>query len=388
MPKAHLTHRTIDTFTAGRWMTDYWDAQLPGFGVRVSKSGRKTFIVRYKGSSGSKRRLNLGVYPLMSLAEARDEAREKLAAIAKGEDPQVEKVAEREAVTFGEMAETYLERHAKIKKRRWREDERILRVDLLPQWRSRKAKGIGRREVGEVLDAIVARGAPIMANRVKALISKIYNFGIGRGLVEHNPCLLVPMPARERPRERVLSEEEIRRLWQALDDEHSVMAATFRMRLLTAQRGIEVLKMRWRHIDGSWWTIPADVAKNGLTHRVPLAPQALALLDELRHLTGKGVWVFASPRKPGRHIVAVQKAAERIAERAGVDFVPHDLRRTAATFMTSMGISRLVVSKLLNHVESGITSVYDRHSYDPEKRDALARWAAKLQELIGQDQGR
>ena len=218
MPKAHLTHRAIDTFVAGRWMTDYWDDQLPGFGVRVSKSGRKMFIVRYKGASGSKRRLNLGVYPVMSLAEARDQAREKLAAIAKGEDPQVEKVAEREAVTFGELANVYLERHAKIKKRRWKEDERILRVDLLPHWQSRKAKSLHRGEVSEILGAIVARGAPIMANRVKALISKIFNFGIGRGLVEHNPCLLVPMPARERPRERVLSEEEIRRLWRALNN--------------------------------------------------------------------------------------------------------------------------------------------------------------------------
>ncbi len=382
MPKAHLTHRAIETFTAGRWMTDYWDEQLPGFGVRVSKSGRKTFIVRYKGASGSKRRLNLGVYPAMSLAEARDEARKKLAAIAKGEDPQVKKVAERESVTFGELAQVYLERHAKTKKRRWQEDARKLRVDLLPHWQSRKAKSIGRREVGEVLDAIVARGAPIMANRVKALISKIYNFGIGRGLVEHNPCLLVPMPARERPRERVLSEEEIRRLWRALDDEHPVMAATFRMRLLTAQRGVEVLKMRWQRIDGAWWTIPADVAKNGLTHRVPLAPQALALLDELRPSTGSGAWVFASPRKPGRHIVAVQKAAERIAKKADVDFVPHDLRRTAATCMTSMAVSRLVVSKLLNHVESGVTVIYDRHSYSPEKTEALARWADRLDEIL------
>ncbi len=382
MPKAHLTHRAIDTFVAGRWMTDYWDEQLPGFGVRVSKSGRKTFIVRYKGASGSKRRLNLGVYPVMSLAEARDEAREKLAAIAKGEDPQVEKVAEREAVTFGELAEVYLERHAKIKKRRWQEDERILRVDLLPQWQRRKAKSLGRAEVTEILDAIVARGAPIMANRVKALISKIFNFGIGRGLVEHNPCLLVPMPARERPRERVLSEEEICRVWCALDDEHPVMAATFRMRLLTAQRGVEVLKMRWRYIDGAWWTIPAHVAKNGLTHRVPLAPQALALLDKLRPLTGKGPWVFASPRKPGHPIVAVQKAAERIAKRADVEFVPHDLRRTAASCMTSMGISRLVVSKLLNHIESGVTAVYDRHSYDSEKQDALARWSTRLDEIL------
>ncbi len=358
MPKAHLTHRIIDTFVAGRWMTDYWDGQLPGFGVRVSKSGRKTFIVRYQGANGSKRRLNLGMYPVMSLAEARDQAREKLAAIARGEDPQVEKVAERQAPTFGELSEIYLERHAKVKKRRWQEDERKLRVDLLPHWKSRKAGSIARADVTELLDGIVARGAPIMANRVKALISKIFNFGIGRGLVEHNPCLLVPMPARERPRERVLSEDEIRRLWTLLEDENPTMSATFKMRLLTAQRGVEVLKMRWRHIDGTWWTIPAEVAKNGLTHRVPLAPQVLTLLDELRPQTGKSAWVFASPRKTSRPIVSVQSAAERLAERSGIAFTPHDLRRTAASFMTSMGISRLVVSKLLNHVESGVTSIY------------------------------
>ena len=108
--------------------------------------------------------------------------------------------------------------------------------------------------------------------------------------------------------------------------------------------------MRWEHIDGDWWTIPAEVAKNGLTHRVPLAPQVHSLLDELRPVTGGSVWVFASPRRKGAHITAVQKAA---------------------SFMTSMGISRLVVSKILNHAESGITAVYDRHSYDAEKRQAL-----------------
>ncbi len=125
------------------------------------------------------------------------------------------------------------------------------------------------------------------------------------------------------------------------------------------------------------------MAKNGLTHRVPLAPQVQSLLDELRPVTGGSVWVFASPRRKGAHITAVQKAAERIAKRAEVDFVPHDLRRTAASFMTSMGISRLVVSKILNHVESGITAVYDRHSYDAEKCQALVRWAGKMDEILG-----
>jgi len=383
MARIRLTHRSIETLTAGKWLTDFWDDRLPGFGVRVAQSGRKTFIVRYSAEDGRKRRLTLGAYPLMSLADARDKAREALSAVARGEDPQARKVAERRAPTFGELAEIYLERHAKVKKRRWREDERVLRVDLLPHWKSLKAKSIGRRDVSEVLDGIVARGAPIMANRVKALISKIYNFGIGRGIIEHNPCFGVPMPAKARQRDRVLAEREIRSLWQVLDQEELVMAATFRMRLLTAQRGVEVLAMRWEHLDGDWWTIPGEVAKNGLTHRVPLAPQVQTLLDELRAATGLSEWVFASPRRQGAHITAVQKAAERIAKRAEVDFVPHDLRRTAASFMTSMGIARLVVSKILNHVESGITAVYDRHSYDAEKRQALGRWAGRMETILG-----
>ena len=127
------------------------------------------------------------------------------------------------------------------------------------------------------------------------------------------------------------------------------------------------------------------MAKNSLSHRVPLAPQVQSLLDALRPVTGDSEWAFASPRRKGAHITAIQKAAERIAKRAEVDFVPHDLRRTAASFMTSMGTSRLVVSKILNHVESGITAVYDRHSYDAEKREALARWAGKLDAILGRD---
>ena len=381
MPKVNLTHQTIKTLTAGRWLTDYWDEGMPRFGVRVHHTGRKTFMVRYD-AGGKKRRFTLGTFPSLSLADARDKAKVIIGRIARGEDPQAEKNADRKAETFAELAAEYLERHAKQKKRRWREDERILRVDLLPHWKRRKAKKIGRRDVAEVLDGIVGRGSPIMANRTKALISKIYNFGIGRDIVEHNPCLGVAMPARERQSDRVLSEDEIRAVWRALDDEELVMAASFKMRLLTAQRGVEVLKMRWRDVAGDWWTIPANIAKNDLAHGVPISRQARAILAELRPETGFSGWVFESPRKPGAPITAVQKAAGRIAKASGVDFVPHDLRRTAATFMTSMGVSRLVVSKILNHVESGVTAVYDRHSYDEEKREALRLWGEKVESIV------
>jgi len=382
MPTIRLTERGLSGLTAGKWLTDYWDRTLPGFGVRVSKSGRKSFVVRYT-HDGSKRRVTIGPHPAWSLADARDQAREMLHAVQRGEDPQAPPEEEPEKLTFGELADEFLERHSKPKKRSWREDDRLLRVDLLPHWESRPAAEIGRRDVSELLDGIVDRGAPIVANRVKALISKIYNFGIGRGLVDDNPSFGVPQPAKPRRRDRVLNEQEIRAVWEVLDEQGTLMAATFKMRLLTAQRGIEVLKMRWADIDGDWWTIPAEVAKNGLSHRVPLSSQAQTVLAVLRPPTEESSeWIFPSPKRHGHPLAHVQKAAERLVRLSGVDFVPHDLRRTVASHMTSIGIPRLVVSKILNHVEQGVTAVYDRHSYDAEKRAALKRWGTRIEDLL------
>lgn len=213
----------------------------------------------------------------------------------------------------------------------------------------------------------------------------MFNFGIGRDLVEANPCTGVPMPAKARQRDRVLSEEEIRRIWWVLDKQGSAMARSFKLRLITAQRGVEVLMMRWEDIEGDWWTIPAEVAKNGRSHRVPLSTPALALLEELRVAAKKSRWAFPSPKGGDRPIEYVQKAADRLAELAGLAFVPHDLRRTAASAMTSMGVPRLVVSKILNHVESGVTAIYDRHSYDAEKREALGKWGDRLNEILAGD---
>ncbi len=381
MASIHLTDRKLQALEAGRYQKDYWDQSLPGFGVRVSPSGRRSFVVMYYTAAG-KRRMTLGAYPAMSLADARQRAKTVLYEVAGGGDPHAEKQAERKAETFEELAEEYLRLHSRAKKRSWKEDQRILDRDLLPMWKGLKAHDIRKRDVILVLDRIVQRGSPIMANRTRALVSKIFNFGIGRDIVEFNPTQGVPRPGKEKQRDRVLTEGEIRSLWQAFDNLDPAMAGSFKMRLLTAQRGVEILTMRWEFVEGGWWSIPAEVAKNGLAHRVPLAPQALALLEELRPITGKTPWVFASPRKEGARITAVQKAAERIAKQAEVEFVSHDLRRTAASFMTSMGTSRLVVSKILNHVETGVTAIYDRYGYDAEKQKALVLWGDRLEEIL------
>ena len=385
MPKMKLTQRGITNLKhTGKWITDYWDTELPGFGLRVHPSGRKAFCVRYTGDNGKRRRIHIGRCPPLSLAEAREQAKAFIGRIARGEDPQVKRIADKESITLEQLAAEYLELHAKRHKDSWREDERILRVDLFPAWKNRRAQTIGRREVGELLDSIVERGSPIMANRVKALISKIFNFGLGRDLVKSNPCLGVPMPSKPQQRERVLDDREMVRLWHALSEIEPILAGTFKLRLLTAQRGVEVLSMRWDQIQGDWWTIPAGVTKNRLTHRVPLSPEVQAVLDRLRMLSDDSPWVFPSPMHGCSHLKSISRPTQRLACAAGLDdFTAHDLRRTAASWMTSLGASRLVVSKILNHVESGVTAVYDRHSYDVEKRSALELWGVRVVQILG-----
>jgi len=156
-----------------------------------------------------------------------------------------------------------------------------------------------------------------------------------------------------------------------------MMAGLIRLRLLTAQRGGELLGAKWEEFDlaSGWWTIPASRSKNKLSHRVPLSPQALGIVKDLHEISSKSEWVFPSPVKKCPHVHHAQKAFERLVERSGVKFRGHDLRRTAASLMVGGGVPRLVVSKILNHVETGITAVYDRHGYDAEKRAALDFWA-------------
>jgi integrase len=299
-----------------------------------------------------------------------------------GLEPATRRLTERAAETFAELAADYIERHAKRQKRSWRKDQLILEKDALPRFGKRKAKDITRRDIIAMLDEVVARGAPIQANRTLEIVRKLFNWAMARDILAATPCYRVQKPSGEHRSDRVLTEGEIRAVWGALSAEVPLAAATFKLRLMTAQRGAEVLAMRWDQISGGWWTIPSEIAKNGLAHRVPLSAHALALLDEIRPLGEGSEWVFPGAGHSG-HRVAIHKAKARICRRSGISFVPHDLRRTAASHMTGMGIGRLVVSKLLNHVESGVTSVYDRHGYDAEKRTALDAWGARLEEIIG-----
>jgi integrase len=395
MPTKNLTARVVEAIRPdAASQVDYWDESLPRFGLRVSPGGRKTWIVFYR-HNGRMRRMTLGVYPHTSLAEARSKAKDALHAVDHGSDPATTKAEERSAETFADLAREYAERHAKFK-RSGREDLRLLygspqkkktgkrpHEPIVNRWGAMKVKDITRRDVRALLDDIAQR-APIMANRTLALVRKMFNFAIEHSWLETNPCQMIKRMAPDRQRDRVLSEEEVRKFWAALDEEHPIIVALFKIRLLTAQRGGEVHGATWSEMDfdSGWWTIPAERAKNGLAHRVPLSPPALKILKELKSKAGDSEWVFPSTRKAGPHINHAQKAIERIVKRSGVEFRGHDLRRTAASLMVGAGVPRLVVSKILNHVETGVTAVYDRHGYDLEKRAALDFWGKRVERIL------
>jgi integrase len=302
-----------------------------------------------------------------------------------GEDPAATKRGARHVDTFGTLATEYLEHYAKRKKKSWQEDARTLNAELLPTREHTPLKNLRRRDIRELLQQIAERPAPIMANRTLALVRNMLNFAIECEWLEANPAARLAKPAIEHPRDRVLTSDEIRAFWAATAEASGPIQAWLRLRLLTAQRGGEVIPMRWSDIDlaSKWWTIPGEYTKNKLAHWVPLNAASVTILRELRtRAPADQRWVCASSRLDSPVTHDAKKAVARVRRQLGFDFRGHDLRRTAASLMTSAGTSRLVVAKILNHVETGVTAVYDRHSYDAEKRVALDAWGRQLQRIL------
>ena len=386
-----FTDRQIKSLKPKKTRYEVWEDNGKGFGVRVAPTGRKSFIFLYR-FQGTSRRMTFGNYPETSLADAHAAHAKSRQLLEQGNDPatveQDAKEESRRSPSIKRLAAEYIGKYAKPRKRSWKEDERILNKDVVPRWGKRKAQDITRRDIILLLDEIVDRGALIQANRTLATIRKMYSFAMGRGILESSPCVAIPAPSKENRRDRVLNETEIKTFWNKLStakmEKYTTLA--LKLQLITAQRKGEVAGAEWVNFDlkDGWWTIPAEKSKNGFPHRVPLSSLAMETLNGLEELTGGSRWLFPSPRD-GQHIAetSVDHAVRENAEHFEVDhFTPHDLRRTAASMMTASGIQRLTVAKVLNHVETGVTAVYDRHSYDKEKRQALETWERKLRGIL------
>jgi integrase len=364
-----------------------------GFGLRLEPSGTKSFVVWYR-FNGKQVGVTLGRYPKLSLSNARTCVIKIKQKLERGEDPRIEiKETQRtngNFYTVGDLCDEYIARHARIKKKSWKEDQRILDKDIIPVWNRRQASDIKRKDIINLLDNIVERGAQIQANRTLAVIRRMFSFAIERDILEFSPCNGVKAPAKENINNRALSDEEIKSLWNQLDRCKSMdrrMALSLKLMLITGQRKVECLHLKYSEIDNSgWWTIPKEISKNGKPHRVFLSTRANEVITLAQKLLPKSDWVFPSPRtgKPFigssiDHALRDIKAQEIIK----VAFTPHDLRRTASKIMASMGISLLTVSKILNRSQAGITAKhFDHHAYDKEKKTAMRAWDRNINQIL------
>jgi hypothetical protein len=214
MPTLMLTARFVDSVkpTPGK-RVEYFDEDVTGLALRVTERGAKSWTVLYR-HRGHLRRLTLGNTGVLTLARARELARDHLYAAGKGADPAAEKQLGRRAETIADLAELYIEKWAKPRKRSWKADDNLLRRKILPKWRYRAIVDIKRRDVRALVDYVADSGAPVVANRVAALLSKMFNFALDRDLVEASPAVRISRPAVERARDRVLTEDELRVLWR------------------------------------------------------------------------------------------------------------------------------------------------------------------------------
>ena len=369
---------------------EIWDARVPAFGIRVSPKGNKSFVLLYR-HRGRPRRMTIGRYPVVSLSEARNRAMEALGEVARGADPQVQKALKHNGTRFDDTVDmfvrTYCRQHNRESTRR--ETERLLKARFVSRWAARDIREISKSDVLKIIDETLQDGAPSAANHALATIRLFFNWCSDRGLVDVNPCDRLKAPAKKVARDRVLDDLELGKVWNAAASIGYPFGTITQLLLLTAQRRNEVASMRWKDIDfgAAAWAIPAELTKNGVTHVVPLVPEALQILTCVPRVHNE--LLFPARGGEGRAFSGFSKSKERLASLSTVaEFTLHDLRRTVATRMASLGVAPHVVERLLNHVTGtlgGVAGVYNRFKYREEVKAALVLWTGHMRQLVGPD---
>lgn len=419
-------------FDPAKGRAEYLDPPMPGhgtFGVRVNKTC-KSFIWVYS-FHGRTRRLTLGQYPDLSLAEARAKAAQAAELHKQGVDPGQKKLVElveyRTSPTFEEAVVSYLE-WAEKNKKSWREDERMLRTEFVPHLGRAKIGDIRRKQVVALLDD-KAKTAPVQANRLLAVIRKMFNFCVEREILDATPLVKMKNVAKEKTRERSLNRHEL--VWFLLRLTEPAITQNTRFALLLslmlAQRSGRIVQMRWIDIDleDAIWDRSGQFEKNNNPIAIPLSEDVLNILKYLRERQVQKVvandperWaksqVLPSPGQyvfPGRWLTKPQtqpslnramrrfydtyvKDKDRVEEesllRIAEDYprpTVHDLRRSATTHMSRQGLGKDVRSRILNHKDLSVDAIYDRYAYFDEKAVALGEWHGFLKGLLRREFG-
>ena len=389
MPTIHMTKSAVDALKAASKDTVYWDAGLPGFGVKVTPRSRKVFVVLYRiGGAGSRlRKYTIGPYGRVTLQMARAEAQKVLAARLEGRDPATEKRESKRRMTadrVDDLIEVFIVQHVS-KTRKAAEISRLLRREVVSRWGNRCVHAIGKRDIVELASEIAQRGTPMAANTLLKVIKTFLNWCVGRAVIDASPAEGVPLPGKEVARDRVLTNNELASIIRAARQLGGAYGGIVEMLALTGQRREEVAQMVWDEIDfnSRTWTLPGSRTKNGKPHIVHLSEACIKLI---KRASGLGSYVFSiSGVKPFQNFTNAKRALDELSGVTGWRL--HDLRRTCVSGMARLGVPPHVADKILNHQSgtiSGVAAVYQRHHFLAERKLALERWGQYIETLVGE----
>lgn len=388
MPK--LTKRNVDAIQSTDKDVIIFDDHLPGFGLRVKPSGTKSYVIRYR-HNGRNRSYVLGRHGVLTPDQARKRAKEALGDVSKGIDPSGCRRADRDAPTMRELATDYLELYA-IHKRpsSVRNDTSMLDNIILPRFGPWKVSDVGRRDIEKL--RLVLKQTPYRANRVLALLSKMFALAVDWGWRPENPVRGIPK-FQEHKRDRWLDDDELARLFAAMRNHPNQRAANaIRLMVLTGARRSEVLTATWDQFtlepaERAIWIKPAHTTKQKRTERLPLGANTVALLVSMQQKVSSGSKYLFPGDAPGKPLSDIKRFWRSILRDASIsDARIHDLRHTYASHLVSSGMSLVLVGKLLGHTQPQTTMRY-AHLADDPLRAATNRFGSKLGALQGSSTG-
>jgi integrase len=386
MPRAKLTKSVIDDLPTPVKEVVYWDAACPGFGMKVTPAGRKVFIVLYRtGGAGSRlRKYTIGTYGRVTLHQARVAAQKIFAARLEGRDLAAEKRAARKQMTVDrveDLLEAYITQHVS-QNRSARRTSQMLRRELA-SWSNRSIHEIGKRDVIEVVAAVEQRGASVAANKTLKAIKTFLRWCVGRAVLDHSPADGIPLPTKQVPRDRVLTDDELARVIIAAREIGGPYGGIVELLALTGQRREEAARCLWDEIDlqSRIWTLPNQRTKNAKPHIVHLSDQAIAVLNRAKRQSS-----FVFSLTGARPFQEFSFAKRKLDAESGVSgWRLHDLRRTCVSGMAALGVAPHVADKILNHQSgtiSGVAAVYQRHQFMLERKEALEKWGAHVAQIV------
>ena len=399
----------------GKDRQEWSDTVVPGLRFRKSLKGHGAFSVVYRVKGQAKQdRRTIGPFSRVSIAQAREEARQDLNAASSGRDPKSLRMAppaepEVHVMSFAELFELYMERHARENLSTWGDIQSKVRKDALPIIGSMPAGEVRKRHLHLVIDRLVSGGHAVGATNLLHVISGIYTWAEGRELVEYNPVRRFPYPKPvEPPKRRSLTDDQLRKLWFALlkvadhplpDKRYNgrrftsagMFALVVLSRLLLGQRTTETVGMRREDLEAQWWNLPGYIGrrrytKTGRDHRVPLVPLwSEHVLPRIEELSAGSPFVFPSERLKDRpiHAESIQLFCARVSAEVGFPFVARNLRTTFLTSLARLGVQQEVRRRLVNHSDGSVETVhYNLYDYDAEKWAAGLRWDAHLRSIF------